>query len=207
MSDILVILGHPDTNSYCAALADAYVRGARAAGAQVKLVKLAELDFDPVLHHGYNEIQELEPDLQEMQREISAARHVVWVYPMWWVGAPALLKGFVDRTFLPGWAFKYEGHALPTKLLTGRSARVIMTMDSPNWWYMLGYRRAATHSFHNGTLGFSGFAPVKSTNVQGVQAMSPAQRGAQLERVRGQGEADVAKFIGAVSDRSVGALT
>ena len=89
MSDILVILGHPDTNSYCAALADAYVRGARAAGAQVKLVKLAELDFDPVLHHGYNEIQELEPDLQEMQREISAARHVVWVYPMWWVGAPA----------------------------------------------------------------------------------------------------------------------
>lgn len=207
MSDILVILGHPDVNSYCAALADAYVQGARAAGARVKLVKLAELDFDPVLHQGYNAVQELEPDLEQMQREISAARHVVWVYPMWWVGAPALLKGFVDRTFLPGWAFKYEGHALPTKLLTGRSARVIMTMDSPSWWYVLGYRRAATHSFQNGTLAFSGFAPVKATNIQGVQAMSPEQREAQIERARAQGGADVAKFVGASRSTPAGALT
>lgn len=184
-ADILIITGHPNRESLSSHIADVYKTTATSMGAKVKTIHLSELDFDPVLHKGYNEIQPLEPDLLRVQKEIEEARHVVWVYPMWWVGAPAVLKGFIERVFLPGWAFKYdENAAIPRKLLKGRSSRIIMTMDSPNWWYALAYRRAATHSFKYGILKFSGFNPVKTTTLYGIKEMNSAQLGKALEKVK-----------------------
>src|SRR5256885_10376260 len=59
---ILIILGHPSASSLCAGLADAYAQGARDSGAEVRLLRLGELDFDPLLHAGYRQDQPLEPD-------------------------------------------------------------------------------------------------------------------------------------------------
>ena len=85
---------------------------------------------------GYAQIQPLEPDLLDAQASITWAQHLVWVYPIWWGGLPALLKGFLDRIFLPGFAFKYRPNsALWDRLLTGRSAELLVTMDSPPWYY------------------------------------------------------------------------
>lgn len=184
MSDVLVVLGHPSKKSYCVELANEYIRAMREEGVEADLLLLSELDFDPILHQGYTTPQPLEADLIRAQEAIKRARHVVWVYPMWWVGSPALLKGFIDRTFLPGWAFSYGEKAIPTKLLEGRSARIILTMDSPHWWYRFNYRSAATHSFRRGTLLFSGFHPVKTTNLYHIKDSTPVQRQAQLKRVR-----------------------
>ena len=120
---ILVILGHPANKSFCGALADSYVKGAEAAGNEVRLISLGNLSFDPVLHNGYATIQELEPDLVTAQAAITWAQHIVFVYPIWWGAMPALLKGFIDRVFLPGFAFKYrEGSQFWDRLLSGRSA-------------------------------------------------------------------------------------
>ena len=102
---ILVILGHPSESSLCAGLAQSYIEGARAAGAEVRLLALGALTFDPLLHAGYRGEQALEPDLQAAQAQITWAEHLVWVYPTWWGAMPALLKGFIDRVFLPGFAF------------------------------------------------------------------------------------------------------
>ena len=139
--NILVILGHPDSNSFCGSLSETYINSAKASGSEVREIKLGELSFDPVLWNGYNEIQELEPDLIKAQELIQWSNHIVFVYPNWWGGMPALMKGFIDRTFLPGFAFKYRGGNLPDKLLSGRTAHLMVTMDTPPWYYRWIFHR------------------------------------------------------------------
>jgi putative NADPH-quinone reductase len=165
MNRILIINGHPDKQSFCAELALKYKKGADSAGAECKLVNLADLDFKPNLSSGYRQRTELEPDLLEMQQEIRNAEHIVLVYPNWWGTYPALLKGFFDRAFLPGFAFSYrENSMLINKLLKGKSARLIVTMDSPWWYYALLLRSPGHNSMKKGILEFCGIQPVKITS-------------------------------------------
>lgn len=124
MKKILIINGHPDNESFCAELAVAYKKGAKLANYECKLVNLTDLNFDPILHYGYKKRTELEPDLIEIQNDILNSNHLVFVYPTWWSTYPALLKGFIDRVFLPRFAFKYrENSLLWDKLLKGKTAR------------------------------------------------------------------------------------
>ncbi len=160
--NILIVLGHPDMGSFDAALAFAYAEGAKDAGAAVEVLELGKLQFDPILHKGYHEIQQLEPDLIKSQELIKWANHLVFVYPSWWGNMPALLKGFIDRVFLPGFAFKYrENSPFWDKFLGGRSARIILTMDSPGLWNRLVYHRANIYAMKAATLEFCGIKPVK----------------------------------------------
>ncbi|MDH5389479.1 MAG: NAD(P)H-dependent oxidoreductase, partial [Gammaproteobacteria bacterium] len=108
---ILVILGHPDEESFCGALAKAYIEGAKDSGNEVHTINLGELKFDPVLWKGYSKIQELEPDLVNAQELMQWSNHIVFIYPNWWGTMPALMKGFFDRAFLPGFAFKYRDNS------------------------------------------------------------------------------------------------
>lgn len=102
----------------------------------MRQLKLGEMQFDPILRDGYNHSQTLEPDLLEAQRQIHWAEHLVFVYPVWWGGIPALLKGFFDRVFLPGFAFKYRNRSqLWDKLLKGRTADLLVTLDTPPWYF------------------------------------------------------------------------
>ncbi|MCW8942780.1 MAG: NAD(P)H-dependent oxidoreductase, partial [Gammaproteobacteria bacterium] len=65
--NILVILGHPDKNSFCDLLAKTYIDSAKVSGSEVRQLQLGELKFDPILWNGYNKIQVLEPDLIKAQ--------------------------------------------------------------------------------------------------------------------------------------------
>lgn len=173
--NILVILGHPDTNSFCGSLARVYIDSAKASGAEVRELKLGKLKFDPVLWNGYSKIQELEPDLVKAQELIQWSNHIVFVYPNWWGTMPALMKGFFDRVFLPGFAFKYrENSQFWDKLLTGRTAQLMVTMDTPPWYYRWIYHRPGHNEMKRTILGFCGikvvkiseFAPVKDSSLQ-----------------------------------------
>lgn len=182
---ILILLGHPAADSLCAGLADAYADGARQAGHEVQLIKLAELRFDPVLHEGYKLIQPLEPDLLAAQQAILRAQHPVLVYPTWWGGMPALMKGFFDRTFLPGFAFKYRpGSPWWDKLLAGRSAQVIATMDTPPWYYRLIYGSPGHRQTVRTILRFCGVSPVRVTSIGRVKDTPPAWKERWLARMR-----------------------
>lgn len=170
---ILVVLGHPCSDSLCAGLATAYADAARAAGAQVRLLRLGQLTFDPLLHAGYREVQALEPDLLAAQQDILWAQHLVWVYPIWWGAMPALLKGFIDRVFLPGFAFKYrEGSPLWDKLLTGRTAELLVTMDSPPWYYRWVTRMPGHQQMKRAILEYSGIRPVRVHSFGPVRSAS-----------------------------------
>ena len=189
MKNILIINGHPDKQSLCFELAQYYKKGADLAGANCKLVNLADLQFNPILTSGYRKRTELEPDLLMMQEEIKKADHLVLVYPTWWATYPALLKGFIDRVFLPGFSFKYrENSPLWDKLLTGKTARMIVTMDTPKWYYSLFMKNAGHRSMKKGILEFCGIKPVKITSFSQVRSSSEATRKSWLTQVEKLGK-------------------
>lgn len=174
---ILVILGHPDKDSFCGTLARTYVESAMASGSEVRELQLGELKFDPILWKGYNRIQELEPDLVKAQELIQWSNHMVFVYPNWWGTMPALLKGFFDRVFLPGFAFKYrDNSAFWDKLLAGRTAQLIVTMDTPPWYYRLIYSRPGHNEMKRTILGFCGIKVVRITELAIVRNSVPQMR-------------------------------
>jgi putative NADPH-quinone reductase len=173
---VLLILGHPAGDSFCGALAERYRQAATAAGHEVQLLRLGELAFDPLLHRGYAGAQPLEPDLLAAQEHIRWAQHLVFVFPVWWGGVPALLKGFLDRVLLPGFAFRYrKGSPFPEKLLKGRTAHLLVTMDTPPWYYRWFQRMPALHQMRRTTLAFCGIRSLR-TQVYGPLLNASAQR-------------------------------
>lgn len=187
--NILIIIGHPDPESYSSALAHAYTEGASGKKAQIRTLDLSQISFDPNLKYGYRKRTELEDDLKEAQELIRWANHLVIVYPTWWGTMPAILKGFFDRAFLPGFAYKYrEGSPLWDKLLTGRTAHLIVTMDTPSWFNRLFYWQAGHLVMKRNILQFCGIKPVRVTEISGVNASTEEQRKKWLEKVKGLGE-------------------
>lgn len=185
---ILVLDGHPDPQSLVASLASAYADGARAAGHTVDLLALRAISFDPNLAFGYRQRTELSPDLVRARERITDAEHLVVAYLTWWGGWPALLKGFVDRTFLPGFAFAPRPNSpLSDPLLKGRSARMIVTMDAPaiyDWWV---YGASSRRAMKTATLAFSGFSPVRVTVFDRIQGRSLAERTRMVDAARALG--------------------
>lgn len=188
MTRILVLHGHPSEEGLTARLTRAFEAGAREAGAEVETLWLGRLSFDPILRHGFRSPQALEPDLVRAQELLSWAEHLAVIYPVWWGGWPALLKGFVDRAVLPGFAFKYsEGGGLPQRLLKGRTARLIVTCDGPVWWDRLVNRSAAVRQMRQSTLAFVGIRTHTVTRLGGVGRAKEARIQAWEAQVRRQG--------------------
>ncbi|WP_339512569.1 NAD(P)H-dependent oxidoreductase [Pseudomonas sp. RL_15y_Pfl2_60] len=174
---ILIILGTPKSNSLCHALSDAYAHGARGEGHVVRLLRLGELSFDPVLHNGYDSSQQLEPDLIEAQRQIHWAEHLLVVYPVWWGGQPALLSGFFERVLTPGFAFKYRPDSLLwDELLDGRTADIMITLDTPSWHMPWKYGAPAHHQVTRAILNSCGIKPGRLTEFAPIRTASEEQR-------------------------------
>lgn len=166
---ILVIDGHPYSKSLCSALAESYIKGAKEANYEIEVIKLRDIKFNPILQSGYIEPMKLEPDLVRAQELLNWCEHLVIVTPYWWAGLPALLKGFIDRTLLPGFAFKFKKNGIGwDKLLQGRSARVIYTQGSPFIYSKFILLDAFWRSLKTGTLSFCGFSPVKRTYLDNI---------------------------------------
>jgi putative NADPH-quinone reductase len=184
MKNILIIHGHPDKESFSTALFDAYKKGAVASGAIVKEIIISDLQFNPNLGMGYRKRTELEPNLLDAQEKIKWATHLVWIYPVWWGSLPSLLKGFIDRVFLPGFAFqKRENSVWWDKLLTGKSARIISTLDQPAWYYWLVYREPSNNAMKKLTLQFCGINPVKVTSIGPLRLSKEAYRLNWLKKI------------------------
>lgn len=192
-SRVLVVVGHPRAESFCGALGEAYARGARGEGAEVRVVQVGEIDFAVAATRGFDPT-ELEPDLVSAQADIAWADHLVFVYPTWWATIPALLKGFIERTFTPGFAYQYRDDSpLWDRLLSGRSARLVATMDTPPSVYRVMFRSAGHHTMKRGILGFCGVKPVQITALGSVRSASESRRRQWLDKVEQLGAQDASR--------------
>ncbi len=185
---ILIIAAHPGTHeseSLGSAMAQAYADSAMQANHEVRQLQLTQMAFDPVLHLGYKQTQALEPCLQQAQTDIRWADELVFVFPIWWGGMPALLKGFLDRVLLPGFAFRYEpeGAGL-TPLLKGKTARLIITMDTPRWIDRWFYGSPVVRQMRYPVLRFCGIKLREVLYFSPVIKSSSTRRLDWIERVR-----------------------
>lgn len=159
---IVIINGHPNKESLNFGFAEAYKKGALESNAEVQEIKIFDLQFNPNLEFGYQKRTELEPDLLECWEKIKWADHLIWIHPIWWGGLPANMKGFIDRLFLPGFAFQYrENSMIWDRLLKGKTAHIITTLDQPSWYYRLVYGRPSVNQLKKSTLQFCGIAKVR----------------------------------------------
>lgn len=166
---ILVIQGHPDGSEahLCHALAASYAKGAADAGHSLREIKLAELDF-PLLRSQKEWEKGLVPaSLKPAQDDIAWAEHIVFFFPLWLGDMPAVLKGFLEQVARPGFAFTREegGNPWGNKALSGRSARVVVTMGMPAIVYRWYFRAHSVKSLERNILGFVGIAPVHETLI------------------------------------------
>lgn len=190
MAKIVVIQGHPDgaARHLCHSLADAYISGAKSAHHDVFLVEPAKLDF-PILRTQEDWMEGIAGTpkaLQPAQTAISCADHLVLIYPLWMGTMPALLNAFLEQVFRPGVALDYQNRT-PRPLLTGKSARVIVTMGMPAFayrWYFLAH---SYRSLKRSMLGIAGVRPVKATFFGGVESADQARRAEWLASVHALG--------------------
>lgn len=187
---LLLIQGHPDAHEphFGHALAQAYAEAARAAGHEVQIVDVTALDF-PLLRSKRDwETGALPPALAPAQQAIQWAEHLVFFFPLWMGGMPALLKGFLEQVARPGFAFSYQKDgALPRKLLGGRSARVVVTMGMPALVYRWFFRAHSVKALERNILGFVGIGPIHETLIGMIEGMKDSHRQAWLRKLAALG--------------------
>ena len=189
MRKILIINGHPDKESFNFALSAAYKNGAKKSNAEIKEINIRELNFNPNLQFGYRKRTELEPDLLEAQEKLKWADHLVWVYPVWWGSVPAIMKGFLDRILLPGFAFKKRADSVWwDKYFTGKTARLICTLDQPVWYYRWIYGSPSHKAMKKLTMNFIGVKKVRITTIGPIRLSKEAFRMKWLKKIEKLGQ-------------------
>ena len=185
---ILIIQGHPDAaqKHLCHGLAEAYAAGAEAAGHEVRWARLAEMEFPLLRSQKDWEDMPLPAGLQQAQEDIRWAGHLALFFPLWLGDMPALLKGFLEQVARPGFAFEREGSsaAFTRKGLSGRSARVVVTMGMPALVYRWYFRAHSVKSLERNILGFVGIKPVHETLIGGVGNLNEESARAWLAKLR-----------------------
>jgi len=137
----LVVYCHPVEGSFCSAMRDAVVRGLQTGGHTVNVIDLAERQFNPVMSTAeWNMYQQGNGDVPVgLERDVAfvkAAEIIVFVYPTWWGGLPAQLKGWLERVMLPGTAFVFNtNNKIRPGLKNIRSIHIASTFGSP-WLYV-----------------------------------------------------------------------
>lgn len=129
---ILVILGHPDAQSFNHAIFATYAKNISPEN-EVKTLDLGELKFDPVLRFGYREIMRSDAEVENSRKLVKWADKIVFVYPIWWSSMPSLLKGWLDRVLTPQFAYVHEKTGM--RGLLAATAELWLTCDAPAIYY------------------------------------------------------------------------
>jgi putative NADPH-quinone reductase len=188
---IAIIQGHPDAQRrhFGHALADEYAKGCEDGGHEVRRIEVATLNF-PLLRTKEDFEKGTPPDsIRQAQDAIKWADHLVILYPLWLGSMPALLKAFLEQVLRPGFAFEYQkSGGIAKKLLTGRSARIVVTMGMPAFVYRWVFFAHSLKSLRRNTLWFCGIGPIRSTTIGSIEEMDENKRLGWLDEMRGLGE-------------------
>jgi putative NADPH-quinone reductase len=185
---IAIVQGHPDAAGHhlLNAMADAYAEAATLAGHQVRRIEVAKLDF-PLLRTQLDfETGELPPMLVQARDDMRWAEHWVFLFPLWHGTMPAYFKGFLEHIFRPGFAMEYREKGFPRRLLTGRSARIVVTMGMPAVLYRWYFGAFGVRGFERSMLSFAGIKPIRES-LFGLTFADDKKRARWIENMRRHG--------------------
>ena len=176
---IAIIQGHPDVapDRFCRQFAEAYAKSAREAGHTVEMIDVATLDFPLLRSKEDYEKAAAPPVIAQAQEIIRRAEHLVVVFPLWLGDMPALLKGFLEQTLRPSFAYSgaMDGGRF-RKLLKGKSARVVVMMGMPAVIYRLYFGAHGLKNLRRNILSFCGIGPIRESLIGLIEQKNPKAR-------------------------------
>jgi putative NADPH-quinone reductase len=176
---ILIVDGHPDPTGkhFVHELADYYREGAREGGHAVRVLRVGSLRF-PLLRGARSYLSGKVPDsIRAAQKSILWCDHLAVFYPMWLGTMPAKLKGFLEQVLRPGFAFVERGGGQhPKRLLSGRSARIVVTRGMPELFDEIDRSPRSIRSVASDVLGLCGVKPVRTLVIEGSDELTDVER-------------------------------
>ncbi|MGE3629742.1 MAG: NAD(P)H-dependent oxidoreductase, partial [Sandaracinaceae bacterium] len=179
-SKVLVVYCHPNPESYTHAVLEAVVAGLAETDCDIQVLDLYADGFDPVL---VVDRERRRRDLDKVayterhRADIAACDALIFVYPIWWGGPPAMLKGYLDRTFVSGLTYTFEGRPktaiLPRGLMRGKEAHFFYTLDSP---WIVAWIDPGWLALYFTTFRYCGFGPVRRYYLARLKLTTDAQR-------------------------------
>lgn len=137
---VLVVYCHPVPDSFCAAVRTTAIEAIEARGCTARVIDLYGENFDPVMRaderRAYNDHAPADLTLQSHIEHLKWAEEIVFIYPTWWYGQPAMLKGWLDRVWATDVAFALPKDKGPIRPLMTHitSIVVVTTCGAPLWW-------------------------------------------------------------------------
>ena len=184
MSKVLIVYCHPNPKSFNHAIRERLESELKSASAEFRTRDLYQIKFDAVLDgEDFTQFKSghVPHDIAVEQKEILWADRIAFIYPLWWFDRPAMLKGYIDRVFSYGFAFKY-GDKGAEGLLTHKKALVLMTTGTPEP-ILKPVSEVLPVAMRDGTLKFSGIREVQWKTFYGVVSASDGDRKAMLEEI------------------------
>lgn len=170
----LIIYAHPYEGSFNNAILKKVEERLKEKGDNYDIIDLNLENFDPVMRKEdlalYSKGGYQDEKVGEYQKKIEKATRLVFIFPIWWGGLPAILKGFIDKVFLKGWAYEKKGIMLVGKLQHIKETLVISTMETPNLIYSLLLKEPMKHMFIKGTLNLIGIKKVKTLSFDMISS-------------------------------------
>ncbi|ADG12300.1 flavodoxin family protein [Caulobacter segnis] len=181
---IFILNGHPDSGAdrFCAALCETYAAAATAVGHEVRRLDLGAVEASVLTSAAA--FAEPPPDaIQEVQAAMIRAEHLVIVFPLWLGGVPARLKALLEQVYRGGFGFEIGPKGWNGKL-KGRSARLVVTMGMPGPFFRVVFGGHGVKALAKGVLWLSGYRPIRTSIVGGVEMIGPKGRADWLARMR-----------------------
>lgn len=183
-----IIVAHPWEGSFNHAILERVQASLEKRGKSYRVLNLVQDQFDPVMGGEdlalYSRGESTDAKVQEYRRILSGSDELVFIFPIWWAHMPAVLKGFIDKVFLKGFAYEVKPSGLLRGLLTHiRTAYVITTSDAPNWYYSLLLHAPLKYSFNRATLKACGIGKVVWMNLGTMKKNNHQSRSRFLSKV------------------------
>lgn len=184
---ILIIYAHPYEGSFNNAILETTQSSLASSTHDYEIIDLNKEGFNPVLRKEelkiYPQGKFLDPQVGEYLKKLKAAAHLVFIFPIWWGGVPAILKGFFDKVFLKKETYEFKG-LRPVAKLKGKSATVISTMNSPKIFYSFYLKSPVKQTVIKSTLKLCGVKKVKWFELARVVSVSDKKRKKMLAKIR-----------------------
>ncbi|MCL2012436.1 MAG: NAD(P)H-dependent oxidoreductase [Cystobacterineae bacterium] len=188
---VYMVLAYPNKEGFCYAAFESLKKGLEAAGHEIRISDLYQENFNPVLVFNENKLRrnlQHDPEVQAYREAILWAEHLVFVFPIWWSGMPAILKGFIDRVFAKGFAYEYAGSSKMTGLLKNKTAWIVNMQDAPGIVRFLPF---IIHDYgwvlKKQILRSCGFKKVQHFSIFSMLSSTPEKRSQWLKKLYGLG--------------------